>query len=262
VSGAWIKIGFFVTDVDLRYQDEIHGNLFQQVEKTLELLHTKYLKAYIGYEGLHRRETFLFSYAALREALLNAVAHKDYASGIPIQISVYDDKLVIWNPGILPHDWTIKNLLGKHPSCPFNPLVANAVFRAGYIESWGRGIEKIRQECLAHGIQPPVYDSGMAGLMLTFHANPEHLAKAKETDGTTQETPGKNSVKNSVKTSVKTSVKILKILRQNPEMTLAEVATQVNRSVRAVELASSKLVREGKLKYEGPQKGGHWKVIP
>ncbi len=92
VSGAWIKIGFFMTDDDLRYQDEVHGSLFEQVEKTLELLHAKYLKAYISYQGLHRRETFLFPYEALREALLNAVVHKDYASGIPIQISVYDDR--------------------------------------------------------------------------------------------------------------------------------------------------------------------------
>lgn len=97
VSGAWIKIGFFITDGDLRYQDEVHGSLFEQVEKTLELLHTKYLKAYISYQGLHRRETFLFPYAALREALLNAVVHKDYSSGIPIQISVYDDRVVFWN---------------------------------------------------------------------------------------------------------------------------------------------------------------------
>ena len=61
VSGAWIKIGFFVTDDDLRYQDEVHGSLFEQVETTLELLHTKYLKAYISYQGLQRRETFLVS---------------------------------------------------------------------------------------------------------------------------------------------------------------------------------------------------------
>jgi len=51
VSGASIKIGYFVTDDDLRYQDEIRGNLFEQVEKTLELLHSKYLKAYISYQG-------------------------------------------------------------------------------------------------------------------------------------------------------------------------------------------------------------------
>jgi len=178
VSGAWIKIGFFVTDDDLRYQDEVHGSLFEQVEKTLELLHTKYLKAYISYQGLQRRETFLFPDAALREALLNAVVHKDYSSGVPIQISVYDDRFVLWNPGVLPENWTLERLLGKHPSCPFNPLVANAFFRAGYVESWGRGIQKILRECREHGNKPPIYDFGMAGLMLTFRANPAQLQGA------------------------------------------------------------------------------------
>uniref|UniRef100_UPI003F9B6C34 AlbA family DNA-binding domain-containing protein n=1 Tax=Pseudomonas sp. TaxID=306 RepID=UPI003F9B6C34 len=60
VSGAYIKLGFFITDDDLRYQDEIHGDLFSQVEKTLELLHSKYLKAYIRYEGIQRVERYLF----------------------------------------------------------------------------------------------------------------------------------------------------------------------------------------------------------
>jgi ATP-dependent DNA helicase RecG len=98
ISGAWIKIGFFVTNDDLRYQDEIRGSLFEQVEKTLELLLTKYLKAYISYDGLQRLETYLYPYAALREALLNAVVHKDYSSGIPIQISVYEDHIVFLEP--------------------------------------------------------------------------------------------------------------------------------------------------------------------
>ena len=71
VGGAYIKIGFFVTDDDLRYQDEIHGNLFSQAEKTLEILFSKYLKAYISYKGIQRLEKFLFPYLAVREALLN-----------------------------------------------------------------------------------------------------------------------------------------------------------------------------------------------
>ena len=175
VSGAWVKIGFFVTDDDLLYQDEVHGSLFEQAESTLELLLTKYLRAYISYEGLQRKETFLFPDGALREALLNAIVHKDYSTGVPIQISVYHDKIVMWNPGHLPQGWTLKRLLGKHPSNPPNPLLASAFFRAGYIEAWGRGIEKIRRECREHDIEPPVYDFGMSGLMLTFHANPEHL---------------------------------------------------------------------------------------
>ena len=62
--------------------------------------------------------------------------------------------------------------------CPFNLLLANAFFGAGYIESWGRGIKKIQRECREHGIEPPVYDFGMAGLMLTFRANPAHRQAA------------------------------------------------------------------------------------
>ncbi len=114
VSGAYIKIGFFITNDDLRYQDEMHGSLFEQVEKTLELLYSKYLKAWISYEGLQRLETFLFPYAALREALLNAVIHKDYSYGVPIQLSVYDDHIVLWNYGHLPDEWTMERFLGKH----------------------------------------------------------------------------------------------------------------------------------------------------
>ena len=71
VTGAFIKIGFFRTDSDLRYQDDIHGNLFEQVERTMELLLTKYTKALISYRGLSRIETYEYPKEALREALLN-----------------------------------------------------------------------------------------------------------------------------------------------------------------------------------------------
>lgn len=70
------------------------------------------------------------------------------------------------------------------------------------------------------------------------------------------------SAETSAKTSVKTPVAVLELLRQNPEMTLAEVAAAIGRSVRAVEMASAKLVKAGKLRHVGPQKGGHWEVMP
>ncbi len=79
-------------------QDEIHGDLFTQITKTLDLLTTKYLKAAISYEGVQRVETLTVPEPALREAILNAIAHKDYGTGAPIQISVYADKLMLWNP--------------------------------------------------------------------------------------------------------------------------------------------------------------------
>lgn len=120
-----MKIGYFQTDTELIFQDEVNGNLFEQVEKTIEILFTKYIKAIISYEGIHRVETYEYPKDAVREAILNALAHKDYSIGVPTQISVYDDKLMIWNYGQLPEDWTIKNLMQKHSSIPYNPDISN-----------------------------------------------------------------------------------------------------------------------------------------
>ncbi len=168
VTGAFIKIGFFETDDDLKFQDEITGNIFEQVEKAMDLLFTKYIKSSISYEGLNRVEKYEYPKNAVREALLNAVSHKDYSGGVPIQISVYDDKLIFWNEGQLPNNWTIEKLLTKHPSKPFNPDIANALFRSGYIESWGRGTIKIINDCVKFGIPQPKYYYDMSGFWVEF----------------------------------------------------------------------------------------------
>lgn len=161
IKGAYLKIGYFESDDDLKFQDEIHGNLFEQIEKSMDLLFTKYIKSEISYEGINRVEKFDYPKEAVREALLNAFAHKDYSGGVPIQISVYSDKIIFWNEGQLPENWTLQTLLEKHASRPFNPDIANALFRSGYIESWGRGTIKIIKECKAAGIPEPIfrYDS-------------------------------------------------------------------------------------------------------
>jgi ATP-dependent DNA helicase RecG len=168
VTGAYIKIGYFQSDDDLKFQDEIHGNLFEQIEKAMDLLFTKYTKAEISYEGINRVEKFEYPKEAVREALLNAIAHKDYSGGVPIQISVYRDKIIFWNVGQLPENWTVKNLLEKHASRPYNPDIANALFRSGYIESWGRGTIKIIKECKQAGIPEPVFSYDSSDISVEF----------------------------------------------------------------------------------------------
>ncbi len=103
------------------------------------------------------------------------------------------------------------------------------------------------RECREHDIEAPEYDPGMAGLMLTFHANPQHLAGVSE--------------KASEKTSEKTSEKILELLKKNPVMALSEVAKSLNKSARAVEMQVANLKDKGRLKRIGPDKGGHWEVV-
>jgi ATP-dependent DNA helicase RecG len=168
ITGSFIKIGFFETDDDLKFQDEIHGNLFEQIEKAMDLLFTKYIKAEISYEGINRVEKYEYPKDAVREALLNAIAHKDYSGGVPIQISIYNDKIIFWNEGQLPENWTIESLLTKHPSKPYNPDIANALFRSGYIESWGRGTLKMIKECIDAGLPKPLYYYDMSGFFVEF----------------------------------------------------------------------------------------------
>lgn len=107
---------------------------------------------------------------ALREALLNALCHKQYQSGIPIQISVYDDKLYIANCGCLPENWTLEILMQKHASSPYNPNIAHVFYLAGFIESWGREIEKICTACKRDGIPLPLYTINPNDIMIKFSA--------------------------------------------------------------------------------------------
>jgi len=140
----------------------------------MDLLFTKYFKALISYEGISRVETYEYPKEAIREALLNAVAHKDYSGGAPIQIKVYKDRIMIWNDGQLPDNWTVSNLLKKHASKPYNPDIANTLFRSGYIESWGRGIEKIMNYCKEAGIPEPNYSFEASDFLVEFRKNIYH----------------------------------------------------------------------------------------
>ena len=251
VTGAYIKIGFFESKTDLLYQDEIHGNLFTQVDKSMDILLTKYLKAIISYERITRVETYPIPESALREALLNAVAHKDYSSGNPIQISVYNDKIIVWNDGSLPADWSIKKLLGNHPSIPYNPDIANTLFRAGMIEAWGRGISKIVDTCKVAGLPAPHFNTSFGGLQLVFRFDTSGSVKSS----------GKSSVKGSVKGSVKSSVKIITLITDNSEITIPEIADNIGISTRAVEKHIAKLKLEGIIMRVGSDKAGKWKII-
>lgn len=257
-TGAYVKIGFFRTNVDLLYHDVIEGPLFNQIDRTLDLLLTKYLRAGISYQGSQRHERLPVPESALREALINAIAHKDYGSGIPIQISVYDDKLMIWNPGQLPVDWSLGRLLSKHASQPANPDIANAFFLAGKIESWGRGIELICDACTAEGAPAPGFQCDSAGFWVEFpFAVADELPETPVKTSMKVETPSKTPSE----TPSKTPSEILRCLETEPTMTLTEVAARISKSLSAVARATAKLVKDGKLRHVGPQKGGHWKIL-
>lgn len=169
-TGAYIKIGYFETDSELRYQDEIHGSLLIQADRVIELIFLKYMKAEISYDNVTRVETYPVPKAAVREAVYNALIHSDYSACIPIQISVYEDRMYIGNSCVFPAGWTVETLMKKHNSRPHNPDVANGFFRAGLVEIWGRGIEKICDSCEKHGVSMPEYTVHTEDILVKFTA--------------------------------------------------------------------------------------------
>jgi len=259
-TGAYIKVGFFRTHTDLLYHDTIHGNLFEQVDKTMDLLLTKYMKAMISYEGIYRVETYPFPEEAIREAVVNAIIHKDYGCGNPIQISVYDDQVYIWNQGQLPDDWTVEKLLDKHPSLPYNPDIANTFFRAGYIESWGRGMKKIIDECTKAGLPEPAFDYDANGLMVEFKGKPV-AASDKMAVEMAVEMAGEMAGEAKEKSLEIRLKKIIELIKANPEITKPELASKIGVSLRSVERNIQELQKRNQLKRVGATKKGYWEVI-
>jgi ATP-dependent DNA helicase RecG len=244
ITGAFIKIGFFDATEELLFQDDVHGCLFEQVEKIMELLLTKYLKAYITYEVIQRVENYPVPVPALREAVLNAVVHKDYSSNVPIQISVYDNKIIIWNTGQLPENWTIARLKTQHSSSPYNPDVANGFFFAGLIETWGQGTIKIINECIAAKIKAPVFKASSTEFCITFNFKKVVPPKVIKSDSV-----NKNN-----------SDKVLALLLTDGTITIAALAKKVKVSDRTIKRILKDLQEGGKIKRSGSDKAGAWEI--
>lgn len=165
---AYFKIGRFgQSPGDLLFQDIVEGNILNMADSVMEILNRKYLIRPISYEGLLRKEPLEYPEDALREAILNAIIHKDY-HGTTIFLSIYDSQLVIWNPGKLPDSLTVEQLKTKHRSIPRNRLIADVFFMAGYIEAWGRGIDIMMEGCREYSIPDPIIAEEQDGICVTF----------------------------------------------------------------------------------------------
>ena len=177
---AFLKIGKFITETDIQSSDIVDGNLFEQITNALEILRTKYLISKIKFEGIHRREILEYPYEALREAIINALIHRNYVGASSIQIRVYSERLVIMNEGKLPPEVPVEKLKTEHLSKPRNTLLADIFYKAGFIESWGRGTIKIMEKCQEQGLPEPDFEEDHGVFVVRFYQdkwNEENLKK-------------------------------------------------------------------------------------
>jgi len=239
------KIGRFLSETDVQSSEVIEGNLIDQVDTIMDILRLKYLKAYISYEGVHRREKLEYPYEALREAVINALIHRDYTNTTNLQIRVYDDKLVMYNGATLSEEVPVEKFSQPHQSKPYNPIMAMVFYKCGFIENWGKGTLNIIDECLKYGLPKPSFAYEWGALKTTFYAN-------KKVDEGINE--GLNEGLN------EGSKKLYNLIKNNPNNRSAFFASELATSVKNIERWIKELKEKELIEYRGSKKSGGYFV--
>ena len=145
------------------------GDIIDQVDKALNfVLEHIPMAAWLVPGEIERREKYEYPPDAVKEAIVNAIVHRDYSSTGNVQVRVFDDRIEIWNPGRLPEGWTVEKLKEEHDSIPKNPLIANQFFLIKLIEKWGTGTNDMINECINWGLPEPEFEFTGTSLVVTF----------------------------------------------------------------------------------------------
>lgn len=240
-----VKIGRFgKSDDDLLYEEIEEGNIFYLLRNVILQLNRKFFKNPIEFEGLQRIVKGEYPVAALREMLLNALIHKEYSGGSTIQIKVYDNKITVWNQGVLPPQLNSELLKVNHPSVPRNPFIADVFYMSGYIDIWGRGTLKIFATCKEAGLPEPEIVGIFGGVSTTLFAIPKEKSEEKS-----EEVVGEMAEE------------IMELMEKTPRITIPQIASKINVTTRSIEREIEKLKKQHKIERVGSKKTGIWKVI-
>lgn len=252
---AEFKIGRFHTDEsDLIIQDVVDCNLIQMAGKVMDLLRSRYLVSPIRYEGMRRIEELEIPEKALRELLYNSIVHKQY-SGPAILMRVFDKSVELWNYGLLPEELTPEDLMKRHASYPRNHNIASVFYKAGFIETWGRGYKKIREEFEKAGLTIPTVEESGGGVLVTIQRKTIEEIVADRNDGTVNGT-----VNGTVKPAQRCNM-ICRLLKQNPQITIRELSEQLNIPQRTLKRDLAKMQEQRIISRQGSDKRGIWVVL-
>lgn len=268
-SNAQFRIGRFGADVaDLITQDSIACPLIFMPDRIIEVLRSKYLITPIHYEGLLRKEPLEIPEDGLREILCNAIVHRNYM-GVDTQMKVFNDHITLWNDGVLPLNFTIETLMSEHESHPRNKLIAKVFHLAGFIETWGRGYEKITKAFEREGLQVPVFSELRGGVSATIKRE-----RFLEQDGQKgNENCTKDFTINCTKEFIRANkdelterqCDILVAIAEDNSISSPKIALKISLkksvSERTIKSDLSILQKKGFIRHEGGRKLGHWELL-
>lgn len=159
---------------------QTRGNIFKLLREAMLFAQTHLpISSEFPKNSIRRIDTPLFPVSVIREAIANALCHRDYSYyGGSMSFAIFDDRLEIWNYGLLPSGLTVDKLKTLNCSVPRNRRIANVLYYHKIFESWGRGVQMILSECKKAGHPEPYYAQSAVGTLLTM--------PSKEVIGNTQ----------------------------------------------------------------------------
>ena len=145
----------------------LEGTIPELREKAMKFI-MGHIKHAIFFDANRKYDRWEYPLRALEEVLNNALAHRDYFSNAEIQMSIYDDRIEVWNPGELPKPLTLEDLRKKHKSIPRNKLLADKLFLIKFIEQWGKGTNRIIDEMRQNNLTEPLFQNISGGFEVTL----------------------------------------------------------------------------------------------
>lgn len=239
-EGALIRVGFFDAGGEPLASREVTGPLLSQVDQAVELILFQRKEQAGGRMARVARSPL--PALAVREALMNALVHKDYASGVPVQVGVSPQAVTVTNVGRPPERWTDETLAQPHGARPGNPHLAAVLARAGAVESWGTGILRMTSACDAAGLAAPT---------LTLSAD-EFSARLPQTP------PPVDPLRDERLSRV--DQQVLERLARDDRPTAGTVAHDLQVSDSTVRRSIRRLLKLGLIKRVGSSKAGFWQV--
>lgn len=168
---AFLKLGRFRSPTHIVDDREIHGTLMAQLDGAMNWFKERLITEFVITGDPEREVHWEYPLEAIREGVVNVLAHRDYTSLAHGQIRLYDDRLEIWNPGNLPAGLTAEALLYEHDSIPRNRKIADAFFYAGFIERWGSGTLRMAEALELASLPSPRFESKSGNFRLYFYKN-------------------------------------------------------------------------------------------
>lgn len=227
-----------------------YGNAFTLIE-AVELFANRHLPIISHFEGMRRIDTPLFPVKALREVIVNALCHREYANiGGSISFFIYDDRIEVVSFGKLPLGIEAKDLKCFHESVPRNPTITDAFYRGGIIEKSGMGTLEIIKECKnIKQLEPDFFERGSAFVV---------SLRSKVLIGNIGDLVEVGCGKNNELSSLQ--IEILDLLKKNTYLTVEQLSFTLLSppSIRTIKRALLALKILGFIKTEGKARKARW----